>query len=192
VRIRSLSCQIFVLPSTGFILSPLIHCSTNRLSLKAIGAAVYQWCEFKSRRGKNKNWTAQRSNSNTVWFNFQTYIIFSINLVSHVTLRSNGTGTLDGIWTHTIDTLQHQSLSLMSRTYTTRPHPLFKNIALIVEVLHCHFLWLYDEFFIILYNILKIAELDCCQIIILSIYVPSTHAYTHVLRLSLDLPYEKR
>ena len=38
---------------------------------------------------------------------------------------------------------------------------------------------------------LKIAELDCCQIIILSIYVPSTHAYTHVLRLSLDLPYEK-
>jgi hypothetical protein len=47
-------------------------------------------------------------------------------------------------------------------------------------------------FFIILYNILKIAELDCCQIIILSIYVPSTHAYAHVLRLSLDLPYEKR
>ena len=24
------------------------------------------------------------------------------------------------------------------------------------------------------------------------IYVPSTHAYTHVLRLSLDLPYETR
>jgi hypothetical protein len=51
---------------------------------------------------------------------------------------------------------------------------------------------MYNEFFIILYNILKIAELDCCQIIILSIYVPSTHAYAHVLRLSLDLPYEKR
>ena len=29
----------------------------------AIGAAMYQWCEFKSRRGKN-----------TVRFNFQTYI----------------------------------------------------------------------------------------------------------------------
>jgi hypothetical protein len=55
-----------------------------------------------------------------------------------------------------------------------------------------YFLWLYNEFFIILSNILKIAELDCCQIIILSIYVPSTHAYTHVLRLSLDLPYETR
>ena len=47
------------------------------------------------------------------------------------------------------------------------------------------------KFFIILSNILK-AELDCCQIIILSIYVPSKHAYTHVLRLSLDLPYEKQ
>jgi hypothetical protein len=40
-------------------------------------AAVYQWCEFKSRRGKNKNLTAQKSNSNTVWFNFQTYIYIS-------------------------------------------------------------------------------------------------------------------
>ena len=55
-----------------------------------------------------------------------------------------------------------------------------------------YFLLLYNEFFIILYNTLKIAELDCCQIIILSVYVPSTHAYTHVLRLSLDSPYEKR
>jgi hypothetical protein len=35
------------------------------------------------------------------------------------------------------------------------------------------FLWLYNGFFIILYNILNIAELDCCQIIILSICVPS-------------------
>ena len=35
---------------------------------------VYQWCGFKSRRGKNKNVTALKSNSNTVWFNFQTYI----------------------------------------------------------------------------------------------------------------------
>ena len=38
--------------------------------------------------------TAQKSNSNTVWFNFQTYIIFSINLVSLVTLRSSGTDIL--------------------------------------------------------------------------------------------------
>ena len=34
VRIRFLSCQfVFVLPSTGFELKPLIHCSTNRLAL---------------------------------------------------------------------------------------------------------------------------------------------------------------
>ena len=32
-RIRFLSCQIFVLPSTGFELTPLMHCSTNRLAL---------------------------------------------------------------------------------------------------------------------------------------------------------------
>jgi hypothetical protein len=43
-----------------------------------IGAAVYQWRGFKSRRGKNKNLTALKSNSNTVWFNFQTYIYISM------------------------------------------------------------------------------------------------------------------
>ena len=37
-------------------------------------AAVYQWCEFKSRRGKNKNVSAQRSNADTVGFNFQTCV----------------------------------------------------------------------------------------------------------------------
>jgi hypothetical protein len=40
---------------------------------------VYQWCGFKSRRGKNKNLTALKSNSNTVWFNFQTYIYICMN-----------------------------------------------------------------------------------------------------------------
>jgi hypothetical protein len=51
------------------------------------GAAVYQWCGFKSRRGKNKNLTALKSNSNTVWFNFQTYIY--IYLVRLSTNNSN-------------------------------------------------------------------------------------------------------
>ena len=37
-----------------------------------------------------------------------------------------------------------------------------------------------------------IAELDSCQIIILSILVPSTNAYTHVLCLALDFPNETR
>jgi hypothetical protein len=33
---------------------------------------VCQWCEFKSRQGKNKKLTAQNSNSNTVWIIFVT------------------------------------------------------------------------------------------------------------------------
>jgi hypothetical protein len=36
VRIRFFSCQIFVLPSTGFELTPLIHCSTNRFTLRPV------------------------------------------------------------------------------------------------------------------------------------------------------------
>ena len=40
-----------------------------------MGAAVYQWCEFKSSRGKNQRLSAERSNSNTVGFNFQTFPI---------------------------------------------------------------------------------------------------------------------
>ena len=42
---------------------------------------MYQWCEFKSRRGTNKNMTAQRSNFNTVRFNFQTYIYICVCVV---------------------------------------------------------------------------------------------------------------
>jgi hypothetical protein len=36
VRIRFLSCQIFVLPSTGFEPTPLMHCSTIRLALRPV------------------------------------------------------------------------------------------------------------------------------------------------------------
>ena len=103
------------------------------------------WDQIPSR--EEKNLTALKSNSNTVWFNFQTYIIFSINLVSQVTLRSSGTDILYGC-------------HLLRYLYTI-----------------LYFLWLYNEFFIILNNILKIAELDCCQIIILSIY-PAMTAFT--------------
>ena len=53
------------------------------------------WVQIPSR--EEQNLTALKSNSNTVWFNFQTYIIFSINLVSFkVTLRSSGTDILYG------------------------------------------------------------------------------------------------
>ena len=53
---------------------------------------IYQWCGFKSRRGKNKNLTALKSNSNTVWFNFQTYIYIYILSLKESTynLMSNG------------------------------------------------------------------------------------------------------
>jgi hypothetical protein len=50
-----------------------------------------------------------------------------------------------------------------------------------------YFLWLYDEFFIILYNILKIAELDCCQVIILSIYVHNYSLLLRSIRVFMDL-----
>jgi hypothetical protein len=90
---------------------------------------VYQWCGLKSRQGKNKNLTAQKYNSNTVWFKCpNVYIIFSIYLVSQVTLISSGT---DIVWG--------------------------------CHLLRCsdnilYFLWLYNELFIFLYNILK----NCC------------------------------
>jgi hypothetical protein len=137
--------------------------------------------------------------------------------------------SLDGIWTHTINTLQHQSFSLMSSALdpstTSGPYKwsfnsrsvtqkistcsLTHDVSSFIEddninsinlvsqvtlrssgtnilygchLLRClynilYFLWLYNEFFIILCNILKqIAELDCCQIMILTIYVPSIHA----------------
>jgi hypothetical protein len=112
----------------------------------AIYSAVYQWCEFKSRRGKNTNVTAQKSNYNTVWINFQTHIIFNSNIISQVILISSGTDIVYGC---------HLLRCLYNLLY---------------------FLWLYDDFFIILCNILKIADLDCCQFIKLSIYVPSTRA----------------
>ena len=113
---------------------------------------------LKSRRGKNKNLTALKSNSNTVWFNFQTYIIFSINLVSFkVTLRSSGTDILYGC---------HLLLDVC-----------------IIYFISCDCIVNNSSLSYPIYS--KIAELDCCQIIILSICVPSTHAYTHVLRLSL-------
>jgi hypothetical protein len=41
-------------------------------------------------------WSRALDVMHTVWFNFQTYIIFSINLVSLVTVRSSGTDILYG------------------------------------------------------------------------------------------------
>ena len=47
---------------------------------RALDVRLSEWCCSVSMvwvqilRGKNKNLTALKSNSNTVWFNFQTYI----------------------------------------------------------------------------------------------------------------------
>jgi hypothetical protein len=74
--------------------------------------------------------TTQKSNSNTVWFNFQTYVIFSSNLLSQVTLRSSGTVIV-------------YCCHLLRWLYNL-----------------LYFLWLHNDFIIILCNILKIAVLD--------------------------------
>ena len=42
VRIRFQSCQMFILPSTGFELIPLIHCSTIRLALRPVPQTTRQ------------------------------------------------------------------------------------------------------------------------------------------------------
>jgi hypothetical protein len=46
--------------------------------------------EFKSRRGKNKNSSAQRSNSNTVWYVYITNLLTKLqreNIVPHKTME---------------------------------------------------------------------------------------------------------
>jgi hypothetical protein len=70
-----------------------------------------------------------KSNSNTVWFNFQTYI--------------NVCSSLDGIWTHTIDTLQHHSLSLTSSAldHSTTFTP-YIYISILINIL-CHLIHIY-------------------------------------------------
>jgi hypothetical protein len=45
---------------------------------RSLDVRLSEWYEFKSRPGKNRNSTAQKSNANTVWFNFQTYIYIYI------------------------------------------------------------------------------------------------------------------
>jgi hypothetical protein len=117
---------------------------------------VYQWCGFKSSRVKNNKLTALKFNSNTVWFNFQTYILFSINLVSFSNFEIHWDRYI--VW-----------LSLASRNWNNT----------------LYFLWLHNAFFIILYIILTIAELDCCQIIILSILCT---IYTRLYTLPTSIP----
>ena len=41
---------------------------------------IYQWCELKSCREKNKYVSAQRSNNNTIWLNYQIYIYIYVKI----------------------------------------------------------------------------------------------------------------
>jgi hypothetical protein len=172
-----------------------------------------------------------------VWFNFQTYIIFSINLghkwkgvsswltvflcsnivyilyilyivvymsslyLCHMVMRIKIYIRVDVVeWSRALGVRLSEWCCSVSMVWVQIPSReerkkiwqlknlilalfglIFRRICARIRFLSCqifirYFLWLYNEFFIILYNILKIAELDCCQIIILSIYVPSTHA----------------
>ena len=54
------------------------------------------WCGFKSRRGKNKHLTALKSNSNTVWFNFQTYIYIYIYIYKKLSSHADKSEVEDG------------------------------------------------------------------------------------------------
>jgi hypothetical protein len=68
-----------------FMFSALDHSTTS---------APYKWsCNNRSVALCR---TAQTYNSTTTWFNFETYVIFSNNLVSQITLRSSGTDIMYG------------------------------------------------------------------------------------------------
>ena len=60
VRIRFQSCQIFVLPQTGFEPTPLIHCSTIRLSLRPAPQTTRPHPLLKKRSFNNRSVTFSR------------------------------------------------------------------------------------------------------------------------------------
>jgi hypothetical protein len=81
---------------------------------KRMVPAVYQWCGFKSRRGKNKNLTALKFNSNTVWFHFQTYTSCRL-VVEHVcVLQLSPHGLHWATVDEGLDTAALTSVSLMA------------------------------------------------------------------------------
>ena len=57
-----------------------------RLSERCCSVSMV-WVQI--RRGKNKNLTALKSNSNTVWFNFQTCIYINIKEISEKRTKRN-------------------------------------------------------------------------------------------------------
>ena len=72
---------------------------------------MYQWCEFKSCRGKNKNLTALKSNSNTVWFNFQTYIYILYYFFTDLNSKTNDDVNTSGLTNNAILLIVSSSIS---------------------------------------------------------------------------------
>jgi hypothetical protein len=63
-----------------------------------MGAAVYQWCDFKSCRWRIRSWSAQKSNSNTVGLNFQ-YIYIRTTKQATVYMNTRDLHPLHDIFT---------------------------------------------------------------------------------------------
>ena len=108
VRISFQSCQIFVLPSTGFEPTPLMHCSTIRLALRP---------------------AHQTTRPHPLPVCIYIYIRLKIKPKS-VRIRS-------GFELAPLIHCSTNRLALCPAPQTTRPHLLYKNIASIVEVLPC-------------------------------------------------------
>jgi hypothetical protein len=161
----------------------IIYCGNNFFSFLVLNTKNWGWISFfnrlpiynSSRKICYQKISELCSNFNNMSDKSKFYYLFTNEDLSIINIFGKRTSALrQENW---------------NRVYDTEIFSFFLFLLLI-----CLRLWTRQEtlYLYIYIYILKIAELDCCQIIILSIYVPSTHAYTHVLRLSLDLPYETR
>ena len=89
--------------------------------------SVSKWCEFKFHRGKKTNLKIQRSNSNTVWFNLQTYIYIYIYIYS-ITI----------IWTSFTNSYKSESMcqGFQDCSVVCASH-LFYNVRTCISLLFC-------------------------------------------------------
>ena len=104
---------------------------------------MYQWCGLKSRRGKNKNLTALKFNSNTVWFNFQMYI----HTHTHTTKRHDIWRRKSRSW---LDYIMHKHLVVLNMITEFQPSPLNNWISNCKTIKACtHSLTLKNIYFVV-------------------------------------------
>ena len=94
---------------------------------------MYQWCGFKSRRGKNRNLTALKSNSNTVWFNSQRYIYIYIWYMRTLTFN---------LWTQYWERV-NSLISKFPKSHGTVKYILKEHVSLLLS-------WLGDSYLFVL------------------------------------------